>query len=191
MEYTAKQLKEFTLSNPPIPNHYSGFCFGCVKRNLEGLKLEFWYLDGKVFTTYKIPPKYSGFQGLGHGGIIATLLDEISAWTVYVNTNTLGVTQNFALNYIKPVYINTDIIVEGIVGANEGTHLIIHAHIKDMNNKILVESNSTWSLPDKLTLSNMFNLKLDEVNEVYRTYFTPIEKFIKSQDSLIIKKKEK
>lgn len=182
MERTARELKEFTLNNPSIPNHYSGFCFGCIKRNQEGLKLDFWLLDGRVFTTYAIPPKYSGFQGLGHGGIIATLLDEVSAWTVYVNTNNLGVTQSFTLNYVKPVYINTDILVEGIIGSNEETHLIIHAHIKDMNNKILVESNSTWSLPDKKTLSQLFNIKLEDINEIYRTYFTPIQKFIENRE---------
>lgn len=181
MEYTAEQLKEFTLKNPPLPNYYSGFCFGCVKRNQDGLKLQFWLLDGNIFTIYEIPPKYSGFQGLGHGGIIATLLDEVSAWTVYVNTMKLGVTQSFALNYIRPVYINTEIVVEGVVGSYENTHIIIHAHIKDMNNKILIESNSTWSLPDKKTLSNVFNINLDELKEIYKTYFSPIQDFIENQ----------
>jgi acyl-coenzyme A thioesterase PaaI-like protein len=183
MDYTANDLKEYTTKNPAIPNHYSGFCFGCVKRNQEGLKLQFWLLDGRIFTTYNIPPKYSGFQGLGHGGIIAALLDEISAWTVYVNTNKLGVTQNFSLNYIKPVYINTDIIIEGVIASNENTHVIVHAHIKNMENKILVEANSTWSLPDHKALSKLFNIKLEEINEVAETYFPPIVKFKENQKS--------
>ncbi|MBD3253953.1 MAG: hypothetical protein GF383_02620 [Candidatus Lokiarchaeota archaeon] len=175
MSYTVKELKEFIKSNPPIPNNYSGYCFGCV--NPSGLELEFWRLEESLFTFYNIPPKFSGFQGLGHGGIIATLLDEVSAWTISVNLNRLGLTQNFAVNYIKPVYINTDIVVEGKIGANDDTHVIVHAHIKDMSNKILVESNSTWSLPDKKSLARLFHIRLEDVEEVYRSFFGPIKKY--------------
>ncbi|MFW9784241.1 MAG: hypothetical protein ACFFFB_18325 [Candidatus Heimdallarchaeota archaeon] len=72
MEYTVNRLRDFTLSHPPLPNHYSGFCFGCVKRNEAGLKLQFWFIEGKVFTIYNIPPKYSGFQGLGPASFLLT-----------------------------------------------------------------------------------------------------------------------
>jgi acyl-coenzyme A thioesterase PaaI-like protein len=179
MNYNAEDLKNYILSNPPIPNHYSGNCFGCV--NQEGLKLKLWELDGIVFTSYNIPPKFSGFQGLGHGGIIAALLDETSAWTVYVNLKSLGVTQSFTLNYIKPVFTNTEIIVEGRIGSNENTHVIVHAHIKNLRDQILVESNSTWSLPGKEALANVLNIKIEEIEDVYKTYFPPIEKFFKER----------
>ena len=179
MKYIAKDLKNFILSNPPIPNHYSGYCFGCV--NPEGLQLQFWERDGFVFTSYNIPSKFSGFQGLGHGGIIATLLDETSAWTVYVNLKELGITQNFSLNYIKPVFTNTDIIVEGKIGSDEKTHIIVHAHIKNMDDQILVESNSTWSLPGKKVLSKVFNIELEELEDIYREYFSPIEEFFRER----------
>ncbi|MFW9929280.1 MAG: PaaI family thioesterase [Candidatus Thorarchaeota archaeon] len=179
MKYTANDLKNFILSNPPIPNHYSGNCFGCV--NPEGLQLQFWECDGIVFTSYNIPPKFSGFQGLGHGGIIAALLDETSAWTVYVNLKELGITQSFSLNYIKPVFTNTDIIVEGKIGSDEKTHIIVHAHIKNMDDQILVESNSTWSLPGKKALSKIFNIKIEDLEDVYREYFPPIEQFFRER----------
>jgi acyl-coenzyme A thioesterase PaaI-like protein len=175
MTYTAKELKEFLIKNPPIPNKYSGNCFGCVSP--IGLNLQFWELDEIVFTGYNIPPKFSGFQGLGHGGIIATLLDEISAWTIFVKLKRFGVTQSFALNYIKPVYTNIDIIVEGKIGSYEQTHIIVHAHIKNLNDQILVESNSTWSLPDKKNLSKIFNIEIEELEEIYTTFFNPIQNF--------------
>jgi len=176
MTHTAEEMKTFTLNNPPIPNHYSGNCFACV--NPSGLRLQFWNLDGIVFSPYTIPPKYSGFEGLGHGGIIATLLDEISAWTIWINTKKFGMTQNFSLNYLKPVYIGTEIMVEGMVGSYEDNHVIIHAHIKDMNNKILVESNSTWSLPDKEIIAKTFNISLEKLKEIYTTFFNPILEFL-------------
>ena len=173
------EMMEFSLNNSPVPNHYTGNCFGCV--NPLGLKLQFWILNGIVFTRYNIPPKFSGFQGLGHGGIIATLLDETSAWTAYVNIKKLGVTQSFVLNYIKPVFTNTDIIVEGKIASDEKTHIIVHAHIKNLNDQILVESNSTWTLPDLKTLANIFNIKIEELEEIHNTFFNPIYKFFEKK----------
>lgn len=184
MELTAKEMRDFTLSNPPIPNHYSGQCFACV--HPVGLKLQFWEIDGTIFTKYNIPTKYSGFQGLGHGGIIATLLDETSAWAISVNLRRLAVTQSFELKYLKPIYINTDIIVEGLIGSNEKSHVIVHAHIKNMNDETLVESNSTWRLPDKKTLAIIFNIDIEELEEVYTTFFNPIAKYYENKKKSFI-----
>jgi len=53
-------------------------CFVCGPKNPSGLKIPFE--TDKVKKTIKcefIPgPEYQGFQGITHGGIIATILDE-------------------------------------------------------------------------------------------------------------------
>ena len=56
-------------------------CFVCGMDNAEGMKLQFQTLDDgkKVTATYVPPEKYQGWQGVVHGGIIATLLDEVMA----------------------------------------------------------------------------------------------------------------
>ena len=56
-------------------------CFVCGKKNPYGLKLQFTYSpDGETVETTFIPDdKYQGWKDMVHGGIIATLLDEIMA----------------------------------------------------------------------------------------------------------------
>ncbi|MEI6124981.1 MAG: PaaI family thioesterase [Pseudomonadota bacterium] len=56
-------------------------CFVCGQHNPEGLHLEFRYApDGsKAETTFMPAIKYQGWQGIVHGGIIITLLDETMA----------------------------------------------------------------------------------------------------------------
>jgi hypothetical protein len=176
MEYNANDLTEYISQNPPLPNNYSGDCFAC--KNPSGLNLKFWYLNGLVFTKYRIPSKYRGFQSLGHGGIIATLLDEVSAWTICANLKRLGVTQHFSLNYLKPIYINEDILIEGKIGSHEKSHVIIHSHIKSLDNRILVESNSTWTLPNKEMLANLFRTSKVEVEQILSDFFDPIEEYL-------------
>lgn len=60
-----------------LPN--SKNCFACGMENPIGLKLEM-YADsatGGVVCDYTIPKKYEGYPGVAHGGIVATLLDEV------------------------------------------------------------------------------------------------------------------
>lgn len=64
-------------SGHKLPN--SKNCFACGMENPIGLKLEM-YADpesGGVICDYTIPKKYEGYPGVAHGGIVATLLDEV------------------------------------------------------------------------------------------------------------------
>lgn len=59
-----------------LPN--SRNCFVCGMQNPFGLKLSF-YEDGpnKVICDYTVPERYQGYPGVVHGGIVASMLDEI------------------------------------------------------------------------------------------------------------------
>jgi len=58
-----------------------GRCFVCGRDNSWGLQLEFSYApDGlSAETTFLPEEKYQGWQGIVHGGIIITVLDEVMA----------------------------------------------------------------------------------------------------------------
>lgn len=60
-------------------------------------------------------------MGVLHGGIQATLLDELGGWIVMIKLNTAGVTTSLNVQYKKPVYILKGMItVKGkIVSSNE------------------------------------------------------------------------
>ena len=58
-------------------------CFGCSKeKNVAGLRLSFKRLGNRIVTEYSIPGQFCGKPGNAHGGILATILDEISCATV-------------------------------------------------------------------------------------------------------------
>jgi len=58
-----------------------GRCFVCGRDNAGGLRLEFSYSqDGlSAETTFVPQEQYQGWQGITHGGIIITVLDEVMA----------------------------------------------------------------------------------------------------------------
>ena len=56
-----------------------GMCFACGPRNDIGLRLEFEAAGGDIVTRFLPQDRHQGFQGIVHGGILSTLLDEVMA----------------------------------------------------------------------------------------------------------------
>ena len=56
-------------------------CYACGKNNAKGLHLEFSFdtQEQCIETTFVPSDDYQGWQGVVHGGIIATLMDECMA----------------------------------------------------------------------------------------------------------------
>jgi uncharacterized protein (TIGR00369 family) len=59
----------------------NGMCFACGKKNERGLHLEFsFHEQEKIVETIFCPlDTHQGWQGVVHGGIISTLMDEAMA----------------------------------------------------------------------------------------------------------------
>lgn len=53
------------------------YCFGCSSQNPIGLKLKFWE-EGELEVTEFVPQKvHQSFDGVCHGGLIGTVMDEL------------------------------------------------------------------------------------------------------------------
>ena len=54
-------------------------CFGCGGANARGMQLTFEQDDAsnKIRGAFRLGPEYQGGTGFIHGGIIATVLDEV------------------------------------------------------------------------------------------------------------------
>ncbi len=58
----------------------SRHCFVCGLENPFGLQLKFYEQEpGEVNAEITIPEQYQGYPGVVHGGIVAAMLDEITA----------------------------------------------------------------------------------------------------------------
>lgn len=78
-------------------------CFGCSPNNDKGLQMNF-VEDGDYLTCEWEPRGFlAGYNGILHGGIQATLMDEIASWFVQVKFKTAGVTSNMNLRLRKTV----------------------------------------------------------------------------------------
>jgi acyl-coenzyme A thioesterase PaaI-like protein len=92
-------------------------CFGCAPENQFGLHMEF-YSDGRsVWSTWDPEGRFQGFHGILHGGIQATLMDEVASWVVSVVLGTSGFTKTMQVDYLENVLVDgPPLVIRGEVG---------------------------------------------------------------------------
>jgi acyl-coenzyme A thioesterase PaaI-like protein len=80
-------------------------CFGCGRLNLHGLQLEFHADErGGVWCAFVPAPRFEGYTGMVHGGVIGTVLDEVMAWSLY-RQETWAVTAELTVRYRAPIAV--------------------------------------------------------------------------------------
>ena len=124
-----------------INNPYVGLegynCFGCSPDNHLGLQMKFVEDGEEVTCDWEPVPHFAGYKHVLHGGIQATLLDEIASWCVQVKLKTAGVTANIDLRYKKPVFVN------------QGT-IRLRAHIKKVEKRIACVQTDLYNASGEL-----------------------------------------
>lgn len=83
-------------------------CFGCDPRSEQGLRMEFYEDGDRIVSRWKPRPEFQGWVDTLHGGIQATLADEISSWVVFRKFQTSGVTSRMEVRYLKPIHTTED-----------------------------------------------------------------------------------
>lgn len=95
------------------------WCFACGRHNPCGLKLQFEEQDDTYITHFTGEATHQGYDGIMHGGIVSTLLDEIMARYIYAKGVT-AVTARLEIKYLKPTPIGVPLLVKGRIIKNRG-----------------------------------------------------------------------
>jgi len=127
-------------------------CFGCSPDNEIGLQLQFWDTGDEVMATWHPEKRFEGYMGILHGGIQATLLDEIASWTIYTKCRTAGVTSRLNVAYRKPLMIDKgDVTIKARVKDFSGRIAVIACEVYDADMKVCSEAEvSYFCFPDKV-----------------------------------------
>ena len=125
----------------PLHNPYADYqnynCFGCAPENPIGLKLQFYEDEEYILTTWKPDHNLEGFFNVLHGGIQATMLDEIASWVVFIKLGTAGMTSRMNINYKNPVSIDSgEITIRGRLIEMKRNIAVIRSEILDSNGKL-------------------------------------------------------
>ena len=89
-------------------------CFACGTLNVSGLQLELHAGEDRCWTELVLPDRFQGWEGIAHGGIVSTILDEVMGWAL-IDHDLWGVTARMSVEFKRPVPIGQPIRAEGRV----------------------------------------------------------------------------
>jgi len=137
----AKTLSEtITLAPNPVNK-----CFGCGGDNAGGMKLTFEQdnVNRRIVGRFVLGERYQGGGGFAHGGIIAVLLDEAMG-KVCRFLEVRAVTAELTVEYLKPVNVQQEIIVEGRETEQKGRNIFMSGEIRDTTGAVLARGKARF-----------------------------------------------
>lgn len=142
-------------------------CIGCSPHNPIGIKLEFWDDGESILSKWEPRPEFMGWVNVLHGGIQATLMDEIAAWVVYTKCATAGVTAELDIRYKKPVYTNRgEIIIKGQLKEMNKRLAFVTTQIFNNEEQLCAEAEVKYFIyPEKIAREKFFYPGVDAFYE--------------------------
>lgn len=95
------------------------WCFACGPCNPIGLKLSFQEENNSYKTSFIPGPEHQGYDGIMHGGLISTLLDEVMARYLYAK-GLAAVTAKLEVRYRQPTPIGQKLAISGWITGQRG-----------------------------------------------------------------------
>ena len=121
-----------------------GNCFVCGENNPGGLRLHFDIDKEKqtLKTTFVANPVYQGYDGIVHGGIVSTLLDEAMAKLAY-ELDYNAVTASLEIRFKKPAPVSERLLVYGEIVEAKGRIVRAKARVTREDGTLLASGTST------------------------------------------------
>jgi uncharacterized protein (TIGR00369 family) len=83
-----------------------------------------------VYATYTIPERYHGAPGIAHGGILATVIDEVSCAAAAFLHGTHVVTGELSVRYLRPCPVEVPLVVTARIASEHSRYVVIDAEAR-------------------------------------------------------------
>lgn len=126
-------------------------CYGCCPDNPIGAHMRFYEEGDDIVSVWQPGKNFQSWKDTLHGGVQATLLDEVCGWVVFHKLQTAGVTAKMDIRYRKPVSLSQPyILLRGRVKETKRNVVIVVGEIWSADGVLLAECECTYfTFPQK------------------------------------------
>lgn len=126
-------------------------CLVCGRENPHGLHL---HLDvdaaGVVTTRFAPGPEHIGFQGVTHGGVLATVLDEAMVWAATWAGRRFCLCGEMTVRFRRPALVGQPLVFEARVGSARSRIVTTVGVVRDEAGTVVAEASGKYvPLPDE------------------------------------------
>jgi len=100
-------------------------------------------VNRRIVGRFVLGERYQGGGGFGHGGIIAVLLDEAMG-KVCRFREVRAVTAELTVEYLKPINVQQEIIVEGRESEQKGRNIFMTGEIRNEVGDVLARGRARF-----------------------------------------------
>ena len=120
-----------------------GRCFVCGPYNAEGLHVRFETEGDGVRAEITLPPRFQGWRGTAHGGVVMMLLDEAMAYACGAQGER-GVTASMQLRFRGPVPLGEPLVVVGTVKWKRRNVFGVASEVRRANGEVLASAEGSF-----------------------------------------------
>ena len=149
-----------------LPNMEHNTCFGCGPANDHGLKMKFFGNDEMIYSDITVPDYLLGWNGVVHGGILSTMLDEVMGWSAIYLLKKFILTKTMTINYYRPVLVGETLHIEGrIKEKNSDKDATMTGRIYNSKNELCVTSTGLFALLEIEKIKKMGIMKDKDLDD--------------------------
>jgi acyl-coenzyme A thioesterase PaaI-like protein len=121
----------------------SSWCFACGTRNPIGLHLHFVEDGDGIRAEFTPGRQYEGYQGLLHGGIVATALDEAMAMLLHLRGRE-GLTGRLDIRFRQEAPVGRRLVVSARIREERAKYYATEAALALADGTLLAEARATF-----------------------------------------------
>ncbi|MEO8511601.1 MAG: PaaI family thioesterase [Chloroflexota bacterium] len=118
-------------------------CFACGATNPAGMHLVIEFGDASARTEWVAGEDFVGWSDKVHGGIVATLLDEVMAWAPS-SFDSWAVTAEMTVRFRSPASPGERLIAEGRVVERRRRIYTVRGEVKTSDGRLVAEGSGRY-----------------------------------------------
>lgn len=119
-------------------------------------------------ASHTLEAWHCGLEGMAHGGIVSTLLDETAAWALIMHTGCLGLTTRMEVKFQSPVRIGQPLRLEAWVVSRSGRQAATRAEVRLGDGSVPASCEADWTLASPAVVARMSGLDRGRLESFFR-----------------------
>jgi len=115
----------------------------------------------EVHLPVSVDPRFDGYPGVVHGGVVSAMLDETVGWACSVRARRLTVTVELAVRFRRPVPSGAPLVVRGRFVERRRSLLVGEGEVADASGTVLATARGVYSpLPAERSREILVQLRM-------------------------------